>query len=166
MKYIGLLFIVVSASSVGIQMAANLNRRCEMIRQFIYSLQVLRNEILVCGTYLPQAFALMAASVTTPLAEIYETIAKQMEKNRWLTPYDVTREVVDGSWDGEISRMILSLSQKLGKYDLQAQTAGIDAAAKEAEQYLQVLECEKRLKSRTYRTLGLCAGLAVAILLV
>lgn len=166
MKFVGLVFIVISASSVGMQMAANLKTRCETIRHFIHSLQILKNEILVCGTYLPQAFALMAASVPDPLADLYSAIAKDMEKNRWLTPYDAARDTVDISWDRELSRMMLSLTQKLGKYDMQAQASGIDTAVKEAEQYLSVLECEKRLKSRSYRALGLCAGLAVAILLV
>ena len=43
---------------------------------------------------------------------------------------------------------------------------GIEAARQEAETLLQNLERERSLKSRTYETLGICAGLAAVILLL
>lgn len=43
---------------------------------------------------------------------------------------------------------------------------GIDTAYREAELLLQTLEQERSLKSRTYETLGICAGLAAVILLL
>ena len=62
MKLVGMIFIVVSAGSVGFRIAVLLKRRCMLVRQFLRALQLLRSEISFCGTPLPQAFALMAAN--------------------------------------------------------------------------------------------------------
>ena len=86
MKLIGMLFIVVSAGSVGFRIAFLLKKRCSLVRQFLQALQVLRNEITFCATPLPQAFALMAVSSDGTLGRLFSDVAKDMDRRRWATP--------------------------------------------------------------------------------
>lgn len=165
MRVAGMIFIVLSAGSVGFQMASNLKKRCMLMQQILISLQVMKNEIVVCRTPLPRVFALMAASVQEPLSLVYSCIAKDMDRNRWVTPYEAVCTALLGFSEATVGDVLLPLAQTLGKYDLDAQTIGIDKAVFDAQAILHTLEDERRLKSRTYRTLGICTGLAVAILL-
>ena len=88
MKWAGVLFVVVSAGSMGFQIAASLNHRCRIMRELISVLQILRNEIEVRGTPLPQSFALMSASGKTVLSTLFGKVARDMAANRWVTPSD------------------------------------------------------------------------------
>jgi len=166
MKITGVIFIVVAAGSVGCQMASMLRKRCELIRRLLTALQLLKNEIVVCGTPLPQAFALLAASSEGILERVFSHAAMEMEKNRWVSPYDAIKPALESAAEPQLEAVLFPLAKQLGKYDVEAQLRGIEAAKVSAEQILQDLEQERKIKSKTYRTLGVCAGLAVAILLI
>lgn len=166
MKLAGIVFIVLSAGSVGYGMAVAMKKKCIVLRQLLDSLQVLKNEIALCGTPLPQAFALMAVSAEGELERIFSDVAKDMDQHRWVTPYASFQAAMETVSEEEISPILLSLARKLGKYDIDAQLQGIEMARCQTEELLQQLERERHVKSRTYETLGICAGLAVAILLI
>lgn len=166
MKLIGMLFIVVSAGSVGFRIAFLLKKRCSLVRQLLQALQVLRNEITFCATPLPQAFALMAVSSDGALGRLFSDVAKDMDRRRWATPQAAMEKALEQTPEELLAPILIALSKSLGKYDLDAQLMGIEAARQECETLLQNLERERSLKSRTYETLGICAGLAAVILLL
>ena len=166
MKFAGIVFVVLSAGTVGFQMAALLRKKCEFLNNLLAALQLLKNEITVCGTPLPQAFALVAAANDGGLERLFDTAAKEMDKNRWTTPYDAVSHALETVQEPFLGDVMLPLAKSLGKYDLAAQLQGIETARMQAEQLLRETEQERKIKSRTYQTLGVCAGLAVAILLI
>lgn len=166
MKIIGVIFVILSAGSVGFQMAAALRRKSGLLRELEDALRLMRSEIDVYGTPLPQVFAAMAASTDGTLEALFSCIAKDMDANRWVTPSDAVRLALQNVEDDNIGSVLLPLSKMLGKYDIEAQLQGINSALLQTSQKITDLEQERKLKSKTYRTLGICAGLAVAILLL
>lgn len=170
MKVAGVIFIVASATSMGVRVAWSLRRRCTLLQQLMAALQLMKNEISFCGTPLPQTFALMAAACDGPLERLFSRIARDMDKRRWLTPMaameQALKDVPELPQGDRISLILLELSGKLGKYDLDSQRQGIDLALVQLEEERQKAEREKSVKGRTYETLGVCAGLAMAILLL
>lgn len=166
MRWIGITLIIVSTGSVGFGLSRSLQRRCMLMHQLLKALDILKNEIHFCATPLPQAFALMAVSVPPPLETVFSHAARQMDKHRWMTPYAAMEQALQQTQDAYIGAVLLSLSAQLGEYDTQAQLHGIALAQEQARDLLQQLEKERSLRSRTYETLGICTGLAVAILLL
>ena len=65
-----------------------------------------------------------------------------------------------------IRQVLHDLGSGLGRFDMESQLCGIDCAITRLEQIQRDAETEKRMRGRTYRTLGICAGLALAIVLV
>ena len=163
---LGILFVVCSAATTGFQLAASLRRDCLVLRQLRDSLQLMRNEISACGTMLPQVFALMAVGVNGDLEDIFSKVAKNMEQNPWVTPAEALACAIGDEQLPAIKEILLPLGKKLGKYDADVQLRGIDSALQQTENIIFNCEQEKKMKSGTYRTLGICTGLAVAILLV
>lgn len=166
MKLIGIVFIVLSAGTVGCSMAMSMKKKCLLLRQLLDALQILKNELSVCATPLPQAFGLMAVSSTGELEAVFSAVAKDMDRNRWITPYDAFQALWKDKPQEPWQQVLLSLARKLGKYDLDAQLQGIETAKCATAQILSQMERERSMKSRTYETLAICAGLAVAILLI
>ena len=170
MKLVGILIIVLSAGSMGFRIAASLKKRCQLLRQLSSALQVLKNEISFCGTPLPQAFALMAVSVQDAPERVFSSVARQMEQRRWLTPQHAMEQALteqpELGWDVDTADLLLKLAAGLGKYDRDSQMQTIERVGAELECLLQAAEQERSIRSRTYKTLGICAGLAVGILLI
>ena len=170
MKLIGVVFIVISAGTVGFRLARQLRLRCTMLRQLQSALHVLKNEIAFCATPVPRAFAKMAASLEGALAELFARASGAMDKRCWLTPssaMEYAMQEVPGFEQGDKVRdILLELAGKLGQYDLDSQIQGIGLAMTQLDEERQAAERERSVKSKTYETLGVCAGLAVAILLL
>ena len=61
---------------------------------------------------------------------------------------------------------LLEFGNSCGKFDLEGQLSGIDAVRRKCAQSLESLEKDKDIRVRNYQTLGLCAGAALAILLL
>ena len=67
----------------------------------------------------------------------------------------------------EACRSLLSqLGKSLGQLDLAGQLRGLAAAQEACRKELERVEAEKAGRLRCYRALGLCAGAALAILLL
>ena len=54
----------------------------------------------------------------------------------------------------------------LGKFDAAGQVSAIELAAGRLRQELQALESRRRERCRSYETIGVCAGLALAVILL
>ena len=170
MRMAGIVLIVLSAGTMGFRIAHSLRKRCRLLRQLLSALQLLKQEIGCCATPLPQAFALMAVSSDGSLEKLFSAMAREMDKNRWTTPLAAMRKaltLVPELPEGDpAAQILLELAARLGKYDLESQLQGIDLAALRLGEELGRAEQERSTKSKTYQTLGICTGLAVAILLM
>ena len=65
-----------------------------------------------------------------------------------------------------VRNIILELSDTLGCFNLSGQLDGLVQAVRQAEKALNELTFEQDVRLRRYQTLGLCAGAALAILLM
>lgn len=170
MKIAGAVMIVASASVFGFRYAWNITRRCDLISQLLLALRLLKSELSAHGTPLPQAFGFLAAATSGSTAAYFSSAAKEMNKNRWMTPdrglrsgEEHLRELSDKD---PIRQVLHDFGAGLGRFDMESQLCGIDCAVARLEQIQKEAESEKRMRGRTYRTLGICAGLALAIVLV
>lgn len=170
MKTAGVVFVVISAASIGLRFAYAVRQRCHLLGQLLLSLRLLKGELSTHGTPLPEAFALLAAATNGSAAEYFSTAAKQMHQKRWMTPQaslcaaeDKLKELPG---EDPVRKILRDLSAELGRFDLDSQLSGIDSAVSRLEEIRRTAEQDKTIRCRTYRALGLCAGLALAILLI
>ena len=61
---------------------------------------------------------------------------------------------------------LMALRNSLGRFDIDGQMNGMEAVRQECERNLLLLRDNRENRLRSYQTLGLCAGAALAILLV
>lgn len=170
MKIAGVLLIVFSAASFGFRYAWNVRRRCDLIGQLLLALRLLKSELSAHGTPLPQAFGFLAAATSGSTAAYFSAAAKEMNKNRWMTPDRGLRlaesQLKELTGEDPVRQVLHDLGAGLGRFDLEGQLGGIGCAVARMEQFQKEAEAEKSLRCKTYRALGICAGLALAILLV
>lgn len=165
-KVLGAVFILFASGSVGFKIARLLKMKCVMLNQLLVLLGILRNEISFYGTQLSAAFKKMAAATNSPLKELFEQASEEMERQPWMTPSCAMEIAFENTPVDFLEDILVNLMKTLGKYDLDAQLMGIDLAEEETKKQLGLLEAERTVKSKTYRTLGLCAGTAAVIVLL
>lgn len=166
MKAAGILFILLSAASVGLRISAALKKRCKDVSRFLSSLSVLEYEISFLRTPLPQAFEKASQIAVGDLQSVYRSVSQQMKNSRWLSPRSAVENSLNEFPNELFGEILLELSDMIGKYDLQAQLNGIETAKLQTSELLSGLEQERSLRSKTYKTLSICAGLALVILLL
>lgn len=166
MKLLGILFVIATAGSAGFRIAGEGRKSCDMMRQLLSALQILRNEIAFCGTKLPKAMALMAVPCRDQLEAVLANTAREMDKCAWMTPLDALKRCTKDCKNEPFVPILTDLMTRLGTYDTQAQLQSVDLAREQCEERLCLLEQENRKKGKLYETLGICAGVAVSILLI
>jgi len=165
MKWIGTVCIVISAWSVGYEINRKMKYRCLQLQQMLRALQLLRNEIAFCGTSLPNIFALMAATCDGALEALFSFVAKEMDHSPWKTPIEAAKPLLENSTQDTLP-ILEDLFRGLGNYDMDAQLATIERVQTAVRNSLDAAEQDRRKRSKTYETIGICAGLSVAILLL
>ena len=66
----------------------------------------------------------------------------------------------------EAVQALYGLSMELGRFDLESQLAAIERAKGSITSVLLQLQAQKRARCRSYETIGICAGLALAVILL
>ena len=167
-KLFGIILTVIGCGSVGFQIAANHRREEKALRQLLQILEYIECELQYRLTPLPQLcrqvgklFKKMPGVVFTELSIELESqiapdvsccLASVLEKGHNIPP---------------ITMQILSdLCLSLGKFDLMGQLKGLESASSACKRNLDTLQSNRDSRLRSYQTLGLCAGAALAILLL
>lgn len=166
MKYIGIAFIVCSTAYMGFHLANGFRIRRKLLMQFLRCLPIIRNEIAFCGTPLPKIFRLISDHTDGEVHEVFGQVSDQMQAHKTMTPTEAMEETLTARKYTCLVPRLLELADKLGEYDLEAQIAGIDQVKSQAELQMAELEQERSQKGKVYESLGICAGLALAILLI
>ena len=166
MKLIGIVFILFSAISVGSKISCGLKQQCGYLRNILDVLQVFEHEVAVRCTPLPETFSVMASMAQGNIKRVLLGVSEQMQQQRWTSPRSAMEHALIEFPDDLVGEIFLDLSNKIGRYDLDTQLAEIALAKEKTKQVLTHLEEERRMKSKTYKTLSICAGLAVVILLI
>lgn len=170
MKLLGVLFVVISASSVGWSLAMSVRRRCQVLGQLLSALRYMKSELSFHSTPLPQTFSALSDGAEGSVKAYFSLIASEMKEKCWLTPM-TAMELASGQLTelppADPARQVLrELGSGLGKFDLDSQLQEIDTALWRLDELRKHADAERTLRCKTYQTLGICAGLALAILLI
>ena len=168
LKLIGAVFVLFSCGGIGFRIAANHRFEEKNLRQLIVILDYMECELQYRLTPLPvlcrqasKEFAGLLGSVFYEMSveidaqnssDLEQCMSVVLEKNGKLP--SLTRE------------KLLLLSKSIGRFDMEGQLKGLEAVRQECRRQVEALAYNRDARLRSYQTLGLCAGAALAILFV
>ncbi len=167
LKLVGVIFVIAGCSFVGFKMASEFRREMNSLRDMIDILNFMEWELNYRLTPLPQLCRLSAAHGKS-LSGLFQNFADEMD-DQVSTDTACCMEAAigkTGSTCNSIKQLLKELSATFGKFDLDGQLSGIDSVRQKCMQQLQSLEKDKDVRMRNYQTLGMCVGVALAILLI
>ena len=168
MKWIGAVLVILACSGCGLMMAAGDRNEERSLRQLKRILEWIGSELACRMWPLPVLFRQVAEQAEGSLKRILSEFADELDRQAAPDAFSCMEAVLERHPGVPMKcRQLLSdLGRSLGRYDLDGQLREIVNIQQEAQRLLQELSVGREDRQRCYRTLGLCAGLALVILLL
>lgn len=167
LKLCGGLLIVLAAGWTGVMPAVRLRRRLRILEELEGSMHLMRAELTSNLTPLPELCKKLALASAGPVSGLYDTLCDGLRSQPLATPLHLMRTALPAlALEPREAAILLELANALGCYDLESQQRMVDAA--QVRLYQAAEYCRKRLagESRGWGVMGLCTGLALAIVLI
>ncbi len=165
-KWIGAIFIITSCGGFGFAMASGHKRTESQLKQVIQMLEFMESELQYRLTPLPELCRAASRESGGMARKIMQNLEKELQAQ--ISP-DVgccMTAAIQKSGDvpAVLRKLFLQLGHSLGRFDLPGQVRGLRAVRTACEGELKRLGKNADIRMRSYQTLGLCAGAALAIL--
>lgn len=168
LKWIGAFLIVFGSGLAGFMVSAAYRQEEHDLRQFICALDYMACELQYRRSPLPDLCHNAAAERSGFIARLLENLAIELETQ--ISPSVQDCLAIAASTSGPLSKRIQEavciLGTSLGRFDLEGQLQGLEAVRTYCREQLDEMAQDRTVRLRSYQTLGLCAGAALAILFV
>lgn len=166
MKWIGAMLILIGCGGFGFTLAASHRKAEDALRCLINALDYMECELQFHLTPLPQLCRQTASQCRGNVRMLFTQLAQELEDQ--IAP-DVkscmgAALARSGELPSQVRNALLEMGQTLGRFDLQGQLHGLEATRQLCRRELEQLTNNRDTRLRSYQTLGLCAGAALAIL--
>ena len=168
MRWIGAFAIFLCGGYLGFSMVAAHKREEKTLRQIVSVIDYMRCELSYRLTPLPLLLGQASSQINGTVSAVLMDLAEELENQISPDISCCTNAVLQKHQDlPEGAKAVLTeLGRSLGRFDLQGQLLELDAVETICKRYLAQLENNRDTRLRSYQTLGLCAGAAIAILLL
>ena len=167
-KLVGAMLIVAGCGGFGMLIAANYRREERALRQLLGCLDYMECELQYRLTPLPELCRQAAKESAGPVRAVFAALAEELEDQ--ISP-DAERcasaalaRVKD--LPSSARRCLSQLGASLGRFDLPGQLKGLEGVRAACRAELERLGKNRDVRLRSYETLSLCAGAALAMLLL
>jgi stage III sporulation protein AB len=167
MKLLGALMIIFGCGGVGFTLAASYRYQEQSLLQLLRAVEYMFCDLQYRLTPLPELCDNAAQSCTGCIRKVLQQLKLELDK-QVVPDASVCMHVTMKQHDQLPERLygcLELLGETLGRFDLQGQLQGLAAVKKNAEFELEQLRRNQDVRLRNYRTLSICAGAALVILL-
>jgi len=167
-KWFGAVLIIAGCAGTGFSMAANDRKEEAMLHQMLSAIGYMKSELQYRLTPLPLLCRMTAKQASGPVRKLFDSLASELEQQILPEAPDCMRAALALVPDlpGSLRSVCRELGTSLGQLDLNGQLQGLDNARELCLRKRKHMEHNREQRLRSYQTLGLCAGAALAILLI
>lgn len=169
-QLIGAALVTAGGAAAGLGMAGQVRRTIRQLETLSAALEQLENELQYRLLPVGQLFAVLGERTQDEIGSLFRLSSEKMAQDRTLPALQAVSRSMDElpelSLGQEGAKTLLELAAALGRYDLEGQCRAIALARRRlAAQYDRLL-ADKSSRCRSYGVLGICTGLALAIILI
>lgn len=168
LKLVGAVFVILGCGSIGFRIAANHRFEEKNLRQLIGILDYMECELQYRLTPLPELCRQASKEFSGLLGNIFGELSVEMDAQN-----SSDLEMCMSSALAKVGKLppltreeLQLLSRMIGRFDVEGQLKGLEAVRQECRRQVESLSQNRDTRLRSYQTLGLCAGAALAILFV
>lgn len=165
-RIFGAIMIIVGCSAYGFILVSAYRRELKALSQFLEFLDRMECELLYKGSSLPVLLECLSINRKGMIYDFLKTLTAEL--NAQIQPH--VNACVSAALQKhqtippQTKQMLIKFGQTLGQYAQEGQILEIRALKQELRQQIAKLEAEKDTKTKTYQTLSICAGAAIAVI--
>ena len=166
-KWMGAVLVMGGCGAVGFTMAWAHRREERLLGSLKGAVDFMTCELHYRMTPLPELCGLVGRNQRNPVGELFRRLAVELE--RQVMPdvaYCMDRALMGTELPKHLLEGFQMLGNNLGRFDLQGQLKGLEMVRNYCDGQLEAMGKNREERLRSYQTLGLCAGAALAILFV
>ena len=165
MKWIGAAGILLACSGLGFSMARELQGQHRLLGILLHKLGYLCRELRYRATPLPDLLLQAAGDDDDPVSAIFRLIPVYLHGENGQVAMETALTKGD-DLPQKLADLLCLLGSCLGTFDLDGQLSHLESVMEECRKCMDELAEIKQIRLRNYRTMGICAGAAIAILLL
>jgi stage III sporulation protein AB len=167
-KWVGAILILCGCGGCGFSLAAMEIREERGLRRLITALDFMGCELQYRLTPLPELCRITGREAAGCIGVVFSKLAGELEAQATPDVYCCMAVALSESpgLPNSVRQAFTELGQTLGRFDLDGQLKGLECVRNACRIRLAELGNNKAERLRSYQTLGLCAGAALAILLL
>lgn len=168
LRIIGAILVVGGAGAFGIGKSLQFYRQMRQLREFRSALEILKCELNYTLMPLPKLCRVTARRVDKTAAQYLNLYARKLEENlpRTKAASQAMEETRGLNLPNDAQMALLELFGALGRYDLDGENRLLQMTAHRLNAAIERCETEKKPMAKGYAALGICTGVALAILMV
>ena len=167
LRMMGGLCIVAGSGAFGFAMAAASRREERQLRELLGALEYLSSELSYRLTSLPKLCRGAAEGRGGAVADFCLNLARELEQQTEPDVQSCVKRILGQmEMPATLRRILEELGQTLGRFDLPGQLRGLELSIRETERVLRAIREGAPERRRSWQTLGLCIGAALAILFI
>jgi stage III sporulation protein AB len=167
-RIIGAILVIISTSTVGFSIAASHRKEASALMQLIRALEFMSCELEYRLPPLPELCRLTSMQITGPMKQVFAQLEQELQRQTSADAYCCMSAVLKKAdkLPEASKRNLLLLGKNLGRFDVTGQLSGIASVIQLCRRDLDGLLSNQEVRLRSYRTLGICAGVALVILFI
>lgn len=167
-KWIGAALIVAGCGGFGFTLSAEHRAQEKSLRKLIAVLDFMTCELRYRMTPLPELCEAAGKESGGQLGLLFHLLSVELgSANSANVSFAMEAALKNcGEFPSKTLENLNLLGQSLGRFDLEGQLAGLEAVRASCRRDLESFTADRDVRLRNYQTLGLCAGAALAIVLI
>lgn len=167
MKLIGCVLIVLGFAGCGFYGAFAYRAEIELLRCLYVALQHMAAQLKYKLLPLPALLSDAASTAKGKIGELFLSLSAELDRQSCPDVKTCLAVVLarESGLPKSVRDSMTDLSHSLGKFDLDGQLQGLEYMLEHLKEKLLLLEQDKTLKVQLARTVGICAGIGLAIIL-
>ncbi len=168
LQWIGAILIIVGCGGVGFGMALRYRQEVSALDRLAGALAYMAWELECRMTALPELCKMASEHAGGCVGRVLADLARELETQVSPQVSSCMTAALRANRDlpEKAANVLEELGRSLGRFDLAGQLQGLETVKDICRRQLEELEKGSAQRLRGYQTLGLCAGAALAILLV
>ena len=167
-RILGAILVIISTSAVGFSVASSHRKEAAALAELIRALEFMSCELEYRMPPLQELCRLTSMQVSGPVRMLFENLENELRKQASVNAACCMTAALQGvdKLPEMAKQNLLLLGKTLGRFDLQGQLSGISSVRQLCKRDLEGLQSNQQTRLRSYRTLGICAGVALVILFI
>lgn len=168
LKLFGALLIVIGCGGFGFLTAVYWKQEELALRQLVGDLEFMVCELQYRMTPLPELCGQTAGERNGLTSEFWKLMEAELEQQMEPDVSCCVQSVLNrcGKLPEHTQKALKILGQTLGRFDLEGQIQGLNSVKSHCCGELESMVQERDFRQKSYQTLGICTGIALAIILV